>query len=69
MVVRVKVFGAGSLDFVGFENPKDLYDSLVNRYDGVEVEIGKGISVYKIKRGPRKKSVVADEGAEAVQSE
>lgn len=58
--IRVSVKGAGSLDFVGFEDPKSLYDSLVNRYDGLEIEIGKGISVYKIKRGPKKKAVPAE---------
>lgn len=59
--VRVTVKGAGSLDFVGFDSPKSLYDSLVNRYDGLEIEIGKEISVYKIKRGPKKKVVNAEE--------
>lgn len=61
--VKVSVKGAGSLEVEGVD-PKTFYKGIISY-----CQAGGATSFREIKRGPRKKAVVADEGSEAVPAE
>lgn len=61
--VKVKVFGAHSLE-VQAESAKDVYDII-----DMHLAMDKEMEVHKVRKGPRKKTVVADGGSKSNQDQ
>lgn len=61
--VKVSIKGAGSLEVIRGDSPKDIYTAIR------ELFISKEVTHREIKRGPKKRVVAADEGSEAVPAE